>query len=73
MVNNLPKYVARSQRLTYSIIKTNMEIMNLTDSSEIGDSSDFKSCYEPPLIEVVEVTVEKGFANSITDYEEDTW
>jgi hypothetical protein len=29
--------------------------------------------YEPPLIEVIEVSVEKGFADSATDFEEDIW
>ena len=50
-----------------------MEIKNLTDSSEIRESSDIKSCYEPPRIEVVEVSVEKGFPDSIGDLGDDTW
>ncbi len=50
-----------------------MEIMNLTDLSEIRELTDFKSCYEPPLIEVVEVAVEKGFADSTTDFGDGAW
>lgn len=29
--------------------------------------------YEPPVIELIEVTVEKGFADSITDFNPLTW
>ena len=29
--------------------------------------------YEPPSIELIEVTVEKGFADSITDFNPTTW
>ena len=29
--------------------------------------------YEPPKIELIEVTVEKGFADSITDFNPATW
>jgi hypothetical protein len=29
--------------------------------------------YEPPCIEVVEVFIEKGFADSTTDFGEDVW
>jgi hypothetical protein len=29
--------------------------------------------YEPPAIELIEVTVEKGFADSITDFNPLTW
>jgi len=29
--------------------------------------------YEPPAIELIEVTVEKGFADSITDWNPTTW
>jgi hypothetical protein len=31
------------------------------------------SSYEPPKIELIEVTVEKGFADSITDFNPTTW
>jgi len=50
-----------------------MEIKNLTDSSVIRASSDVKSHYKPPVIEVVEVSVEKGFADSSSDFGEGTW
>lgn len=29
--------------------------------------------YEPPKIELIEVTVEKGFADSITDFNNNPW
>jgi len=29
--------------------------------------------YEPPAIELIEVTVEKGFADSITNWDSGTW
>jgi hypothetical protein len=29
--------------------------------------------YEPPKIEVVEISVEKGFADSTQDWGEETW
>ena len=29
--------------------------------------------YEPPAIELIEVTVEKGFADSITDFNQNPW
>jgi len=29
--------------------------------------------YEPPAIELIEVTVEKGFADSITDWNPTAW
>lgn len=29
--------------------------------------------YEPPKIELIEVTVEKGFADSITDFNPTNW
>ena len=31
------------------------------------------SNYEPPLVDVIEVSVEKGFADAATDFEEDIW
>jgi len=31
------------------------------------------SSYQPPEIELIEVTVEKGFADSTTDWKPDTW
>ena len=29
--------------------------------------------YEPPFIEIIEVSVEKGFADSATDFGEGAW
>ena len=31
------------------------------------------SSYEPPVIELIEVTVEKGFADSTTDWKPTEW
>jgi hypothetical protein len=50
-----------------------MEIKNLTVLSEINESFDLKNYYEPPRIELIEVSVEKGFADSTTDFGEGTW
>ena len=50
-----------------------MEIKNLADLTEMRRSSDLISNYEPPLIEVVEVSVEKGFADSTTDFGDGAW
>lgn len=36
-------------------------------------ASNFGETYEPPYIEVVEFKVEKGFADSTTDFGEETW
>jgi hypothetical protein len=50
-----------------------METKNFTDSSEIRESSDLKSYYEPPIIEIIEVSVEKDFADSSEDFGDGTW
>ncbi len=41
--------------------------------NETGDNQVIASFYEPPSIEVVEVSIEKGFANSTKDWDEGTW
>lgn len=48
-----------------------MEIKNLANLTEMGSLYDLN--YEPPLIEVVEILVEKGFADSASDFGEETW
>ena len=50
-----------------------MEIKNLADLTEMRRSSDLILNYEPPLIEVAEVSVEKGFADSANDFGEGAW
>jgi hypothetical protein len=40
----------------------------MEESSIIGDDS-----YVPPRIEIIEVTVEKGFADSTSDFIPGTW
>ena len=40
----------------------------MEESSIIGDDS-----YIPPRIEVIEVSVEKGFADSTKDWNDGTW
>ncbi len=40
----------------------------MENSSIIGNNS-----YESPLIEIIEVSVEKGFADSATDFGDGTW
>lgn len=48
-----------------------MEIKNLANSTEMEKLCDLN--FEPPQIEVVEVVVEKGFADSATDFGQDAW
>lgn len=50
-----------------------MKSKNLADSTEMRKTSDLNSNYEPPLIEVIEVSVEKGFADSASDFGEGAW
>ena len=33
----------------------------------------FVNSYEPPRIEIIEIVVEKGFADSTTDWNPGTW
>jgi len=37
------------------------------------DFQEALNTYEPPVIEVIEVTIEKGFADSATDWNPVTW
>ena len=39
----------------------------------VRDDNASISSYEPPSIEVVEVSIERGFADSAKDWEEDSW
>ena len=41
--------------------------------NKTGDNQVITSSYEPPSIEVIEVSIEKGFANSSEDWGDDTW
>ena len=50
-----------------------MENTNSANLTEKRRLSALISNYEPPFIEVIEVSVEKGFADSATDFEEDIW
>jgi len=47
-------------------MKINLPLKN--DDLPVAENS-----YEPPLIEVIEVTIEKGFAASATGWNPDTW
>ena len=42
-------------------------------TNETGDSQVVTIFYEPPEIEVIEVSIEKGFANSAEDWNPDSW
>ncbi|MCK9627500.1 MAG: hypothetical protein M0R37_02785 [Bacteroidales bacterium] len=44
---------------------------NLANLTEMGGFCNLN--YEPPVIEVVEFAVEKGFADSTTDFGEESW
>ncbi len=50
-----------------------MEIKSLAVSSEMRRSSDLNSNYKPPLIEIIEVSTEKGFADSASEFGEGAW
>jgi hypothetical protein len=50
-----------------------MENKNLAISTEMREPSDLISNYKPPIIEIIEVSLEKGFADSSTDFGEGTW
>ena len=50
-----------------------MENKNSAKLTEKRRSSELISNYEPPFIEVIEVSVEKGFADSATDFGEGAW
>ena len=49
-----------------------METININNQTE-GSLIISEDSYEPPHIEVVEVSVEKGFADSTSDFGEGTW
>ena len=42
-------------------------------TDETGDNQAITNSYEPPSIEVVEVSIERGFANSAKDWDEGSW
>ncbi len=50
-----------------------MENKNLANPTEIRKPYDLNSNYKPPLIEIIEVSIEKGFADSATDFGEGAW
>ena len=50
-----------------------MENKNSANLTEKRRSSELISNYEPPFIEIIEVSLEKGFADSSTDFGEGTW
>jgi len=50
-----------------------MENTNSANLTEKRGLSVLISNYEPPFIEVIEVSVEKGFADSATDFGEGAW
>ena len=41
--------------------------------NETGDNQVIPSSYEPPSIEVVEISIERGFANSSEDWNPGSW
>jgi hypothetical protein len=43
------------------------------DTAVFTNISGLDQPYEAPCIEVVEISVEKGFADSTTDFGEDVW
>ena len=47
--------------------------MELFIPNDFNDSQPSVNSYEPPKIEILEITVEKGFADSATDWGNPTW
>ncbi len=50
-----------------------MVTKNTKDTAGFIDACSIDESYVPPRIEVVEVSVEKGFADSATDFGEGAW
>jgi len=50
-----------------------MENKNSANLTEMRRSTELISIYKPPLIEIIEVSIEKGFADSATDFGEGAW
>jgi len=50
-----------------------MENKNSANLTEKRGLSELISNYEPPFIEIIEVSLEKGFADSSTDFGEGAW
>ncbi len=44
------------------------EFKNLASVSSITENN-----YKPPIVEIIEISTEKGFADSTTDWGDDTW
>jgi len=47
--------------------------MRPTDLKSFNDLQQVANAYEPPKIEILEITVEKGFADSTSDWGTGTW
>jgi len=50
-----------------------MELIRPIDPKSFNDLQQAVNAYEPPKIEILEITVEKGFADSTTDWNPGTW
>jgi hypothetical protein len=47
--------------------------MELFIPNDFDDLQSSVNSYEPPKIEILEITVEKGFADSTKDWNDGTW
>jgi len=47
--------------------------MRPTDPKILNDLQQAVNAYEPPKIEILEISVEKGFADSTSDWGGSTW
>ena len=47
--------------------------MRPTDPKSFNDLQPSVNSYEPPKIEILEISVEKGFADSTSDWTPDAW
>ena len=62
------EFILHLRKLTLII-----ELMEPTIPEYFNDLQPFVNSYEPPKIEILEITVEKGFADSTSDWGSGTW
>ena len=47
--------------------------MKNKNTDQVREDKDIINSYEPPSIEVVEVSIERGFADSAKDWDDGSW
>ena len=59
--------------LTCKKLNLIIKLMETTSPEYFNDLQPSVTSYEPPRIEILEITVEKGFADSTKDWNDGTW